>query len=124
MPETLQELHQTPRVLVAVAKKVASELGLRFRRQLGPLEQQPLELEAGRLAVADRQGVVAEFGHHGRQDALEAPLPRGLLASLREALEKSTIPNRVDVVDLAKTDAAFRDRIRREGIRWIASGSA
>ena len=52
------------------------------------------------------------------------PLPRALLASLREALEESTIPNRVDVVDLAETDAAFRDRVRREGILWIASGSA
>ena len=52
------------------------------------------------------------------------PLPRALLASLREALEESTIPNRVDVVDLAETDTAFRDRVRREGIRWIASGSA
>jgi uncharacterized protein len=52
------------------------------------------------------------------------PLPRALLASLREALEESTIPNRVDVVDLAETDAAFRDRVHREGIRWIASGSA
>ena len=51
------------------------------------------------------------------------PLPRALFASLREALEESTIPNRVDVVDLAETDAAFRDRVRREGIRWIASGS-
>ena len=53
-----------------------------------------------------------------------APLPRALLASLREALEESTIPNRVDVVDLAETDAAFRDRVHREGILWIASGSA
>ena len=52
------------------------------------------------------------------------PLPRALLASLREALEESTIPNRVDVVDLAEADAAFRERVRREGIRWIASGSA
>ena len=52
------------------------------------------------------------------------PLPRALLASLREALEESTIPNRVDVVDLAETDAAFRDRVRREGIQWIASGNA
>jgi len=52
------------------------------------------------------------------------PLPRALLASLREALEESTIPNRVDVVDLAETDAAFRDRVRREGILWIGSGNA
>jgi len=52
------------------------------------------------------------------------PLPRALLAAVREALEESTIPNRVDVVDLAETEAAFRDRVRGEGIRWIASGSA
>jgi len=53
-----------------------------------------------------------------------APLPRSLLASLREALEESTIPNRVDVVDLADTDAVFRDGVRREGVLWIDSGSA
>jgi predicted nucleotidyltransferase len=52
------------------------------------------------------------------------PLPPGVLARLREALEESTIPLRVDVVDLADTDAAFRDRVRREGIRWIACSSA
>lgn len=51
------------------------------------------------------------------------PLPRALLASLREALEESTIPNRVDVVDLAETDAVFRDGARREGILWIGSGN-
>jgi hypothetical protein len=51
------------------------------------------------------------------------PLPRALLASLREAFEESTIPNRVEVVDLAETDAAFRDSVRREGILWIDSGS-
>jgi len=27
-------------------------------------------------------------------------------------------------VDLVETDAAFRDRVHREGILWIASGSA
>ena len=43
---------------------------------------------------------------------------------MREALEESTIPNRVDIVDLAETDAAFRDSVHREGIPWNASGSA
>jgi hypothetical protein len=47
-----------------------------------------------------------------------------VLATLRDALEESTIPYRVDVVDLAETDADFRERIRREGVLWIASGSA
>lgn len=48
----------------------------------------------------------------------EAPLPRILLARLREDLEESTVPYRVDVVDLAECDAGFRERVRREGVRW------
>ena len=38
MAETLQELHEPPRVLVAVAEEIAPELGLGLRRQLGLLE--------------------------------------------------------------------------------------
>lgn len=56
-------------------------------------------------------------------DPLE-PLPVAMLARLREALEESTIPYRVDVVDLSEADAAFRDRVHREGVVWIASASA
>jgi len=52
------------------------------------------------------------------------PLPPGVLATLRETLEESTIPYRVDVVDLAETDPDFRERVRQEGVLWIASGSA
>lgn len=51
------------------------------------------------------------------------PLPAGLLARLREALEESTIPVRVDVVDLSDSDEDFRQRVRAEGIRWSASNS-
>jgi len=42
----------------------------------------------------------------------------GLLAEIREQLEESNIPYTVDVVDLARTSQTFRDKIRREGIRW------
>ena len=52
------------------------------------------------------------------------PLPPGTLAELREALEESTIPYRVDVVDLRDTDATFRDRVREEGVEWNVSASA
>ena len=47
-----------------------------------------------------------------------APLPRIVLARLRDDLEESTVPYRVDVVDLAECDTAFRERVRREGVRW------
>jgi len=47
-----------------------------------------------------------------------APLPRGMLARLREHLEESHIPYRVDVVDLARTTPEFRSRVLAEGILW------
>ena len=53
---------------------------------------------------------VGVYAHH--------PLPPGTLAALREHLEESRIPYRVEVVDLASTDAAFRDTVIRHGIRW------
>ena len=51
------------------------------------------------------------------------PLPPGVLARLREALEESTIPYRVEVVDLRDADADFRERVLREGIEWNVSAS-
>jgi len=47
------------------------------------------------------------------------PLPTGLLAELREALEESHIIYTVDVVDLGEvSDAFFRSRVISEGVRW------
>lgn len=48
----------------------------------------------------------------------EAPIPPGMLARLRERLEDSHVPYRVDVVDLTRADPAFRQRVRDEGVRW------
>jgi predicted nucleotidyltransferase len=84
-------------------------------------------LGAGR-AVVYLFGSWATGRRHGASDidvAIEAaePLAPGLLARLREALEESTIPYRVDVVDLADTDPAFRERVRREGVVWTASAN-
>jgi uncharacterized protein len=46
------------------------------------------------------------------------PLPPGLLPTLRERLEESHVPYRVDVVDLSAVDPAFRERVLAEGVRW------
>ena len=46
------------------------------------------------------------------------PLPPGLLARLRERLEESHVPYRIEVVDLRGTDPAFRRRVLEEGIAW------
>lgn len=53
-----------------------------------------------------------------------SPLPPALLARLREALEESRVPYRVDVVDLAEADAKFRERVRKTGRVWIERASA
>ena len=46
------------------------------------------------------------------------PLPRGLLAMLREQLGESRIPYRVEVVDLSAAPSQFRERVLKEGILW------
>jgi hypothetical protein len=48
----------------------------------------------------------------------QAPLPVGLLGAIREALEESTVPFSVDLVDLSEVDAPFRERILRLGVPW------
>lgn len=49
----------------------------------------------------------------------KTPLPPpGLLARLRELLEESNIPYRVEIVDLSLSSASFRERVLREGIPW------
>lgn len=48
----------------------------------------------------------------------QTPLPRGMLARLREQLEESHIPYRVEVVDLARTTPEFRHRVLAEGVLW------
>lgn len=47
------------------------------------------------------------------------PLPVDALARLQEALEESTIPYEVDVVDLSRVVPSFRERVMREGRKWI-----
>jgi uncharacterized protein len=52
--------------------------------------------------------------------AIEAKgnLPRTLFPDLTEALEESTVPYRVDVVNLKAADEIFRAKVKRTGIKW------
>lgn len=50
----------------------------------------------------------------------EGPIPEDLVARLRDEFEESTIPYPVDVVDLSQVDAAFREKVLREGREWLA----
>jgi len=48
----------------------------------------------------------------------EAPLPVGLLADIHFRLEESASLYPVDLVDLSRVPAEFRDRVLREGVLW------
>ena len=49
------------------------------------------------------------------------PLPPGTLSTIREALEESHVPYKVDLVDLSVADPEFRKRVIEEGVVWIGS---
>src|ERR1043166_2648493 len=79
------------------------------------------------LNIVDRKGAVYLFGSWARGEATRlsdidvaidpsTPLPRGMLASLREQLEESSVPYHVDIVDLTRTDPDFRRRVLAEGV--------
>jgi predicted nucleotidyltransferase len=46
------------------------------------------------------------------------PLAIGLMSRIREALDESTLPFAVDLVDLSDVDPEFRARVEREGLPW------
>ena len=48
----------------------------------------------------------------------EVPLANDTLAKIREALEESTIPYFVDVVDMSATDEAFRKQALAGAVPW------
>jgi predicted nucleotidyltransferase len=75
------------------------------------------------------------FGSRARGDARLASdidlaiephgdLPASVLVRLAAELEESTIPVRVELIDLRTAGEQLRAKVRREGIRWIASKSA
>lgn len=46
------------------------------------------------------------------------PLRPGMLAGIRDALEESHVPWRVDLVDLTTASPELRAAVEREGIPW------
>jgi uncharacterized protein len=84
----------------------------------------------------DREGVGLKlFGSRARGDARRVsdidlaliatkPIALADMALLREALDESHIPFRVDVVDYASAPAHLRAAIDREGIPWPVQTNA
>lgn len=75
------------------------------------------------------------FGSRARSDARRAsdidlalvarhPIAAADMAALREALEESQVPFRIDLIDYASAPAHLRAAIDREGIPWPVQTNA
>jgi predicted nucleotidyltransferase len=87
---------------------------------------------AMRIAVRELRTQPARlylFGSRARGDAgrasdidiailPDAPLEPGTLARIRDALEESTIPYEVEVIDLSSVAELFRRKVLAEAIAW------
>jgi hypothetical protein len=80
-------------------------------------------------ALHGRDAAVYLFGSHASGNVRHASdidvaiLPRGELpsaffANLADAIEESTIPYEVDLIDLRKVGPALREAVFRTGIKW------
>jgi predicted nucleotidyltransferase len=47
-------------------------------------------------------------------------LPGGVLSEIREELENSRVPFRVELIDLAKASPGFASHVQKAGILWNA----
>ena len=82
-------------------------------------------------AVGQRDAKVYLIGSCARGEAVSSSdidiaidpgpdFPRDLIFDIREALEESTIPYKVDVADLRSAGADFRDRVLKDAVAWKA----
>jgi predicted nucleotidyltransferase len=104
-----------------------------MRRAVNPTRKWAIE-ELRRMVLAALGGhdaAVWLFGSCARGDVRHTSdidigilprdeLPAGFFAALAEAIEESTIPYNVDIVDLRNIDPIWLDAIRREGVQWRA----
>jgi len=88
--------------------------------------------EVKRIVLKGLRGQRAKvclFGSRARGDAARfsdidvgvlplEPLPPGLLSAIREELEESNVPFRVDLVDLSDAGSTFREQVEKEGQLW------
>ena len=83
-----------------------------------------------------REGAILKlFGSRARSDArrvsdidlalvAKQPIAAADMAALREALEESQVPFRIDLVDYASAPTRLRAAIDREGIPWPVQTNA
>lgn len=79
--------------------------------------------------IKDEDVKIFLFGSRGRGDNAPASdvdigimhgpgFDKGKISLLREYIEESNIPYKVEIVDLAETSEKFRDSVLKEAILW------
>lgn len=79
--------------------------------------------------MKDNNAVVYLFGSWARHEekrtsdidvavAHDGSIPADIFVNIRENLEESTVPYRVDLVDLLHADPILVKKIREEGVIW------
>jgi len=102
--------------------------------RLNPIDRSAIERIVAPYLVRRDIGLKL-FGSRARGDARRAsdidlalvgkqPIAAADMAALREALEESPVPFRIDLVDYASAPAYLRAAIDREGIPWPVQTSA
>ena len=104
---------------------------LKSPKRMNPVRERAIE-KLRRLvveALGEHDAAVYLFGsmatgevrHASDVDVAILPrddLPPTFFARLADAIEESTIPYQVDLVDLRRVSPAFRDDVVRTGIKW------
>ncbi len=97
----------------AVAREALAELGRILRRGLG-------EGATILLFGSWARGTATRLSDIDVAVLPSEPLTPQLLAQLRDRIEESRVPYRVDVVDLSSCEPAFRERVLLEAVVWSA----
>jgi uncharacterized protein len=108
--------------MTAKAKTITSMNSTR-KWALGELRRMVLE------ALGEHDAEVWLFGSCARGDVMQhsdidiailprTELPSDFFSDLAEAIEESTIPYDVDLVDLRRAAPTLMEEVRREGVKW------
>ena len=112
--ETLPEESKEDAYLLPMLQELAEDAGQRLRTMKAKTGR--IELEA---QYAD--GVTACRASDIDVGVLPSgSIPDGVLSEIREELENSRIPYRVELIDLAKASPGFSAHVQRTGILWNA----
>jgi len=90
-------IHLTKKILFKYLNHIDCQIFL-FGSQVNDTSRKPMDID---IAIMPLQ-----------------TFPMGLFSEIREAVEESTIPYPVDIIDLSLADLQFVEHVKKTGIQW------